>query len=289
MTTKTCSACGAKISMGEWLTLTLNGFMDTDDPTLTIELRTHSCGSTIAVPVKLLVAADGRAWFDAMKLEYTRAYGCVRRGTHQPRAQSLLDALRIVMNEFRLTRARSDREFADRFWSNVNKAGSNAHPGCWIWLASKTKGYGALGRRIDGRNVTLQAHRVAYELAVGAIPDGLVLDHLCRNPSCVNPAHLEPVTNAENLRRGVQGMRKYTPLVAGARRGRWLILAQDSSAKRTSWMCRCDCGRTRSVLDISLQSGASRSCGCVQHELARQICLVRNASKRRTPDSRLEE
>lgn len=62
-------------------------------------------------------------------------------------------------------------------------------------------GYGFIWSKPHGRS--LQAHRVSWEIANGPIPEGLVIDHLCRNPSCVNPEHLEPVTVAENTRRGL--------------------------------------------------------------------------------------
>lgn len=73
---------------------------------------------------------------------------------------------------------------------------------CWIWDASRsTDGYGHM--RVDG--VLVQAHRLAYRMFVGPIPGGLTLDHLCRVRHCVNPFHLEPVTNEENIRRGTAG------------------------------------------------------------------------------------
>lgn len=78
---------------------------------------------------------------------------------------------------------------------------SDVLSGCWEWRAAKAGGgYGRFAP--DGRR-QVQAHRFAYEIVCGAIPDGLDLDHLCRNRGCVNPAHLEPVTRQENVRRGL--------------------------------------------------------------------------------------
>lgn len=71
-------------------------------------------------------------------------------------------------------------------------------PGCWEWLGHKANGYGRFS--VNDREV--QAHRLVYELFVGQIPEGLQIDHLCRNPGCVNPKHLEPVTQEENILRG---------------------------------------------------------------------------------------
>lgn len=85
------------------------------------------------------------------------------------------------------------------------KVSVDADTGCWVWSGCATKpgpdGYGLI--RIGGKlGKTLLTHRVAYELLVGPIPEGLDLDHLCRVRRCCNPEHLEPVTRAENCRRG---------------------------------------------------------------------------------------
>ena len=69
--------------------------------------------------------------------------------------------------------------------------------GCWNWHSVSVHGYGQV--RIEGRK--RPAHRVMYEKLNGAIPDGMVLDHLCRNRRCVNPEHLEAVSSGENTRR----------------------------------------------------------------------------------------
>jgi HNH endonuclease len=88
-----------------------------------------------------------------------------------------------------------DRTLEERFAAKVR---INEATGCWLWQASKDpRGYGQIN--VDGRPT--KAQRVAWELFVGPIPEGLHIDHLCRVPSCVNPAHLEPVTAAENTRR----------------------------------------------------------------------------------------
>lgn len=75
--------------------------------------------------------------------------------------------------------------------------------GCWNWPGARTrKGYGQI-RLAEGR--TSYTHRESYMAFVGPIPEGLEIDHLCRNRGCFNPDHLEPVTPGENARRGLTG------------------------------------------------------------------------------------
>ena len=74
---------------------------------------------------------------------------------------------------------------------------------CWLYAKQTVKGYGRLTVWNGQRYERYYVHRVMYEVLVGHIPDGKVLDHLCRTPQCINPAHLEPVSNGENLLRGV--------------------------------------------------------------------------------------
>lgn len=74
----------------------------------------------------------------------------------------------------------------------------NGPAGCWVWIGSKwPSGYGQVW--FKGRQ--RPAHVALYEHAHGAIPDGMELDHLCRNKACCNPAHIEPVTHRENMLR----------------------------------------------------------------------------------------
>jgi hypothetical protein len=89
-----------------------------------------------------------------------------------------------------------DRRIA-RFWSKVDRSGGP--DACWPWAGSLSGGYGHL--RFN-KSYTY-SHRVAWTLTNGPVVDGMVIDHLCRNRACCNPAHLEPVTNRENLLRGV--------------------------------------------------------------------------------------
>ncbi len=88
------------------------------------------------------------------------------------------------------------KQVSDRFHKNVSRRGD----GCWEWTAGKgAKGYGVFYPK---HGKCMVAHLWLYTQIRGPVPEGLELDHRCHNPWCVNPEHLEPVTSAENKRRG---------------------------------------------------------------------------------------
>ncbi len=84
-----------------------------------------------------------------------------------------------------------------RFWSKVDKSGGP--DACWPWTASLSQGTGYGAASFNGKRAG--AHRIAYELSKGPIPEGLTIDHLCRKRDCINPAHLEAVTLRVNILR----------------------------------------------------------------------------------------
>lgn len=90
-------------------------------------------------------------------------------------------------------------EFDAAFIAKFNSGHIKEDNGCWTWLGRKNDGgYG----RVRKNRTQYFAHRVAYTISHGPITDGLVIDHLCRNRGCVNPAHLEMVTQQVNVIRG---------------------------------------------------------------------------------------
>lgn len=88
-------------------------------------------------------------------------------------------------------------QVAKKFWASVDKSAN-----CWNWIGwLDSHGYGTLHFGYKHH----RAHRISFEIHGGTLDQSMVLDHLCRNRKCVNPDHLEQVTNVENVMRGVSG------------------------------------------------------------------------------------
>jgi hypothetical protein len=100
---------------------------------------------------------------------------------------------RIIITDDMLT-----AKAVDRFWAKVRKT-----PGCWEWTATKGEGYGSFALKDLNGWVMVRAHVLSYRLRHGSLDYSLRLDHLCRNRACVNPDHLEQVTQRINILRGV--------------------------------------------------------------------------------------
>ena len=110
---------------------------------------------------------------------------------------------------------RKGQDPEQRFWAKVNKTDT-----CWLWTAVVThNGYGKffIGKTPEGKPILAYAHRWIYEQVHGPVAKGLTIDHLCHNRACVNVDHLEPVTQAENVRRAASRIthcpqgHEYTP------------------------------------------------------------------------------
>lgn len=154
------------------------------------------------------------------------------------------------------------RTTADRFWTKVIGAPAES---CWLWnVAKNTLGYGNF---YNGKR-SVRAHRWSYEYLRTDIPPGLVLDHLCEVPSCVNPWHLEPVTQAVNIARGPAPV-----AVAAAARTTHCSQGHEYTPENTSWqgaekrqkVCRT-CQRRRGTLRAQQKSAmiaAATPCGHV--------------------------
>lgn len=135
---------------------------------------------------------------------------------------------------------------AERFWPRVNKTST-----CWLWTGSRGE-YGHAVFKLGDNNVP--AYRFAWEQLRGPIPEGKVLDHLCRVPWCVNPDHLQPVDNGENVLRGI-GPGAINKRKTHCKRGHEFAGANLRIAPDGSRVCR-DCERQKVKRRRAVLAGA---------------------------------
>ena len=130
------------------------------------------------------------------------------------------------------------KSLEERFWAKVIKTDS-----CWLWqgYCNKVTGYGQI--EINGSPKLV--HILSYELTRGTIPEGMELDHLCRNRICVNPAHLEPVPHRENVLRGI------------------------NACARNSRVTHCPKGHPYDLLNTYRRPDGGRDCKMCQRERTR--------------------
>jgi len=141
----------------------------------------------------------------------------------------------------------------DRFFDRISP---EPNSGCWLWTgATNLNGYGCFSPS-QKRNSSVYAHRFSYEMHVGPIAEGMVIDHLCRVRCCVNPAHMEIVTRGENVRRGI------APAHVARRAGtceRGHPLAKDNVIGRQKPRCKtchhewCEQRDVRKIIDRIVQ------------------------------------
>lgn len=139
----------------------------------------------------------------------------------------------------------NDDRLPKRFWDKV----SVDDAGCWLWLgAISENGYGWFGWKGKNKN----AHRVSYEELVGKTQGKDVLDHLCRVRRCCNPNHLEPVTHAENVRRGVAQL-SLIPYYEKQRAKTHCVNGHEYTEKNTTWRAE---GKRRMCKECNRQAQA---------------------------------